>query len=143
MRFLLWELQARSSGKKQDWDIPSASFRDGREICHPIALQIYSPRRKGVCVYLEEGSFASWQLNPLKGIPGGSAFACAEFGSSCCLLDSVGWGWDMEGEEQIPPGSGSMSFPCKAVAVQNGISWPLRAALLQHFVCVCVLVPRE
>lgn len=68
-------------------------------------------------VYLEEGSFSSWQVNPLKGIPGGSAFAWAEFGSSCCWLSSVGWGWDMEGEDQIPPGSGSMCFSCRAVAV--------------------------
>lgn len=52
-----------NNGKEKGWDIPSAPFRDGREICHPPTPRKYFHQgEKGfVCIYLEEASFPFWR----------------------------------------------------------------------------------
>lgn len=125
-----------SNGREKGWDIPSAPFRDGREICHPPhSLQIFSPRRKGLRVYIFGGS--KFPLLAPKGICESAAFALAELGScfagsSCVVPWPFGTGLRHRRLKAVSkcllPCAGSLGFPRVRAAAQEGIPQLLGAA---------------
>jgi len=101
--------QVRSNAKEQGWGIPSASFRGGREICHPpLPQNIFAKEKRALCAYI-------WrkQVSPLGRLICGREFlevprlplqssGAASLGAAAWWLGLLGQDRDTEGDEQFP-----------------------------------------